>query len=584
METPLPRFTPFFRPNSRLPRRTASPPPESYDPKTYTAWYRKQYGNKFYGIVLDEEMLIAPDWDPDTYDPYHEVSWMPEPEEYNPETYMKWGLEYFGERWYELRYAMLQGRNIYLEHDPVYRERQRYLRVLEHQVERRPFKPGPRSGRTDDPGWKRLWTRLSAQLGDPMQLPSREPSRDNHDSDTNLGGSNSHVSTSERSESTAITDDPWEELEYNRRQFDWDDERYLFERIFLKETLIDEDRAWYEDEQGNKQAREKREAIESFRYVDKERFSLEKRYLQYHIDLPKKDWTKEEIIAKYEADVALHEWKQKNPPPKVYGPSSESVTSEEKAAIASWSRQFDDAWLHIYGAYPPNLPKNITDYSVMDLWRKGTLDRVSRQRTREALVSHTACDTFSRVKLWRRIEGMEFMERETLRKAIESARPWVDYLGYESSRRPLPPPPLEDIEYGFCVRDYIDMSVDSQHTPPHSYSGTGSPTGWEVVSLANAQGDASERKSSSKPRISTPRKKNIVRQTRRGRTSKKSLNQGKVTSREAPQCRNKTRNVCNKERASRRLLGKLPEYGMLLAPGDIEPLYEVSLQQPKTRL
>ncbi|KAK0710160.1 hypothetical protein B0T26DRAFT_724234 [Lasiosphaeria miniovina] len=55
---------------------------------------------------------------------------------------MRLGAEsIFGEEWYNLRKTMLEERNIYLEHDPVYKERQRTLRIMKHKVEMRPFKP-----------------------------------------------------------------------------------------------------------------------------------------------------------------------------------------------------------------------------------------------------------------------------------------------------------------------------------------------------------------------------------------------------------------------------------------------------------
>lgn len=99
-----------------------------------------------------------------------------------------------------------------------------------------------------------------------------------------------YAPTPEPREPTPLPDDPWEELELDRRRFHWDDERYQFERIFLKEALVDGARTRHEDEPGDRQAREKREVMESFRYVDPTRFSMEQHHFQDHIDLPKKGW------------------------------------------------------------------------------------------------------------------------------------------------------------------------------------------------------------------------------------------------------------------------------------------------------
>ncbi|KAH9905209.1 hypothetical protein F4778DRAFT_697777 [Xylariomycetidae sp. FL2044] len=45
----------------------------------------------------------------------------------------------------------------------------------------------------------------------------------------------------------------------------------------------------------------------------------------------------------------------------------------------------------------------------------------------------------------------------------------------------------------------------------------------------------------------------------------------------APQHRKRQRKTYQRERASRRLAGQLPEYGMLLGRGEAPPLYEASL-------
>jgi hypothetical protein len=50
---------------------------------------------------------------------------------------------------------------------------------------------------------------------------------------------------------TLEPDDPWEILELNRKRMHWDEERYQFERVFLKASLIDKARNKREDEEGD---------------------------------------------------------------------------------------------------------------------------------------------------------------------------------------------------------------------------------------------------------------------------------------------------------------------------------------------
>jgi hypothetical protein len=181
-------------------------------------------------------MPVPQTYDPDTYDPDGRMPRTPEPEPYDPEAYAAWGRKHFGEEWYELRKTMLQERNIYV-YDPVYMERQRALRVMEHKTERRPFKPGAYWA---DKSWQRLWARLSKGLPsvETGSNPASPMSRNDSDSDTDLSGYNTYAPTPEPREPTPLPDDPWEGLEYDRERFHWDEERYQLERIFLKEELL----------------------------------------------------------------------------------------------------------------------------------------------------------------------------------------------------------------------------------------------------------------------------------------------------------------------------------------------------------
>ncbi|KAK1250299.1 hypothetical protein MKX08_010302 [Trichoderma sp. CBMAI-0020] len=382
----------------------------------------------YYTSVIGKEMLVSRTYDPDTYDLDGRMPWTPEPEPYDPETYSAWGRKLFGEEWYKLRKAMLKERNPYNEYDPVYRERQRALRVMEHKVEGRPFRPYTQiyGNNLNDEGWKRLWARISKKLGIPSSSPPSPPPNDN---DSDLSG----------------------------------------------EGLIDGARSRRENEPGKKQAREKRERMESFRYVDPPRFSLEQRHFQDHIDLPKKGWTREEIVAKYEADVALLEWQRKNLPPRGSGDLGEAITPEEEAASASWRQEFDDAWVRFYGSHTPKLPKHIKDYGVMELWRKGTYARVSRQRQRETLLSDATGDASLRAEELQRIEDEERRDHEALERAVERAGELTEEE--ERTRRLPPPQTQEEMNDRFRLWDELDLSLKIQNNLARSF-GFGERTAW----------------------------------------------------------------------------------------------------------
>ncbi|KID88393.1 hypothetical protein MAJ_11066, partial [Metarhizium majus ARSEF 297] len=126
------------------------------------------------------EMAIPQTYDPDTYYPDRRMPWTPEPEPYSPTSYTAWGRKHFGKEWYKLRQTMIEERNIFREYDPVYHQRQRTLRIMEHKIERRPFEP---SSRVCDPDWKRLWARLSKEW-DIEIFRSPTPQKNSDDSDT----------------------------------------------------------------------------------------------------------------------------------------------------------------------------------------------------------------------------------------------------------------------------------------------------------------------------------------------------------------------------------------------------------------
>ncbi|KAK0708510.1 hypothetical protein B0H67DRAFT_496202, partial [Lasiosphaeris hirsuta] len=184
-------------------------------------------------------------YDPDTYDPDGPVPWTPEPGPYDPKTYTAWGRKHFGEEWYKLRETILRERNIYRISDPVYLECQKALRVIEHKIEGRLFRPvlrppTPAYSHADDNDGNINLSRFSTY--DPTPLP-REPSP------------------------VPVFGDVWERLEYERKRSCWSEKEYQFERIFRKEERIDWAGAKHEDQEGDRQREKGLEEIEKVRYI-----------------------------------------------------------------------------------------------------------------------------------------------------------------------------------------------------------------------------------------------------------------------------------------------------------------------------
>ncbi|KAI1161955.1 hypothetical protein F5B18DRAFT_413393 [Nemania serpens] len=437
---------------------------------------REMLATESYVMVLGEQMLVSQTFDPDTYDLDKRMPCSPALELYDPETYASWGREHFGEEWYELRKTMLEERDIY-HNDPIYKGRQRKLRIMEHKAERRPFRPGLRAGEMEDAGWKRLWARLSRELGIEVSRnsPSPMPSKDSNDSDTDLSGYDTYPPTPEAREPTPLPDDPLKRLEYNRSRFEWDDERYYFEKTFLQEAIIDGARTRYEDEPGDKQIREKRDKLESFRWVDESRFSLEKRRFEAHIDLPKKGWTPEQIDATYDADVSLLEWQRKNPEPKGSGPG-------EKAARDVWLQKLVAAKIRIYGELPPKrsgpggLSATEEELEKMEIWRKNIHARVSRQKTK-GVVHQTHNHRVTK-------NGPSHASNNIQTSPQRRNRPRKTYTKERASRRIAKVPP----EYGMLVgRGKAETPVVAEGAKPTVVSKAGQARPGRPEMLAKAR-------------------------------------------------------------------------------------------------
>ncbi|RKK15697.1 hypothetical protein BFJ66_g6052 [Fusarium oxysporum f. sp. cepae] len=518
-------------------------------------------------LVLGREMLVPLTYDPDTYDFDARMPWTPEPEPYDPETYSAWGRKHFGEEWYQLRKAMLEERNPHHKYEPVYMGRQRALRVMEPQAEGRPFRPYSYFVGDDikDEGWKRLWARMSNnELGFPRSPSPPPPPPPPSDSD-------SDSDSSESREPTPVPADPWERIEYMRTYWHLTEEKYHFHRFFVREEIIDRARSRRENEPGNRQAREKRDLMESFRYVNPSRLYIEQNNIQDHIDLPKKGWTREEIVTVYEAQVGMLEWPRNNSATRGSGDFGKDVTSEEEAASASYSQEHRDAWNRFYGSQPPKLPPNTRDYGVWDLWLKGTYARISRQRRREALLSDATGDAASCAEELQRIEGEEQGDREALERAIRRSTELTEKA--ERTSRLPPPQNQEEMNHRFRVWDELGVGLKVQNDLAREYGFAERVAGHELpqppatAPQAGGIGDAPGthmREAVAQSSATTPQPASgTLRKTCGGRITKNTLTHGEASPRTAPQRHNRQRKTYKKERASRRLAKLEPEYGML---------------------
>ncbi|KAH6630540.1 hypothetical protein B0J18DRAFT_488317 [Chaetomium sp. MPI-SDFR-AT-0129] len=317
----------------------------------------------YYARVLGEVMLVPQTFDFDTYDPEAPVPGTPEPEPYDPETYTAWGRKHFGEAWYELRETMLRERNIYLLPDKVYLKRQRALRVLEHKVEGRLFRPANRVAWMDGENWKRLWSRLSEVLP-AVQSPTPTSSvADDSDHDSDGDAHFNEYNTYDPTPSPRETSpDPvfwnaWERLEHERERCYWTEEEYEFERIFLQEDLLDDIRASHENEGGDRQVKQIREELEKVRYEPGTNIESCKYYvLMTEYGFRADGWTQEQLNAKNRAAVAVirkreNELERKlNRPPKTQEEMISKIRHWETHEI---SREEQDRLRRMYGFERP---------------------------------------------------------------------------------------------------------------------------------------------------------------------------------------------------------------------------------------
>jgi hypothetical protein len=134
--------------------------------------------------------------------------------------------------------------------------------------------------------------------------PDFRPPSD-RDDDTDLSGYDTYPPTPEPREETPIPDDPWERLKLMQKRFMWDEEAYQFERMFLKERLIDEARTERENEEGDSRRRAELDEMEKARFIPGTSFqSAEYLGRMRHYGLRGQAWTQEQIDAHEEAVTA----------------------------------------------------------------------------------------------------------------------------------------------------------------------------------------------------------------------------------------------------------------------------------------
>ncbi|KAI2465325.1 hypothetical protein F4781DRAFT_438927 [Annulohypoxylon bovei var. microspora] len=209
----------------------------------------------------------------------------PEPDS---ERYAAWGREHFGEEWYELRNTMLQERNIYMNPDPVYKDRQSALRMLERQVEGRTFMLSytMEEGEASD---------LSAGTGidspSPLSL---------HDTDLSDSATDSPAPPSRGP--TPLPSDPWARLEHHRKRLQWDALEHHIEAALLAEALLDASRSQREDRPGGAQRAAELARIRELPTGSWERCRQTKRF-----ELRARGWSHEQIAAHEREECARWE-------------------------------------------------------------------------------------------------------------------------------------------------------------------------------------------------------------------------------------------------------------------------------------
>jgi hypothetical protein len=523
------------------PAATAPPSSDSKNPSNDRE--SKNTGHEPDGTIsyLDEVLgVLSPvpqTYDPDTYDPEGQMPWTPEPESYDPETYAAWGRKHFGDDWYEQRRIMLQERNIYAP-DAAYGRCQRELRVMEHKIEGRPFEP--RDG-TLDKGWQRLWARLSKDLPS-GETPGTPASFQLNDSDSNVSGYSTYPPTPEPRVLTPEPDDPWELLELNRRRFNWDEERYQFERVFLKEGLIDKARNEREDEEGDRRREEELGEIRKVKYLLGTLIkSGEYEDRMRKFDLRAQGWTPEQIEAADRADTAAWEWRQKNPEPRGSGLLGQAITQEESDVYDTWLQKERAARLRIYGELPPRSGSGPLgrytqkEKDAYDTWRRNIHARVSSQQEPGADATADASAPEKASRLRAPTPRATNTSRKTRGGRITKDTAQSQSVANRDTR--LTQASIADRRLkGARATDVVDKPDESTAQVP-------------------------QKTRKRQPKVYKKRASDVVHDIDDQVLQSKPHN-------------TRQRKVYKQERGSRRLAGHLPEYGMLPKQGEPAPPYE----------
>ncbi|KAI0883514.1 uncharacterized protein GGS22DRAFT_190173 [Annulohypoxylon maeteangense] len=214
-----------------------------------------------------------------------QTSRTPSPE-IDPESYATWGREHFGEEWYRQRSIMLNERNIFMSPDPVYKQRQSALRMLERQIEGRTFMlPHGSDGET------RLLptTSFATASPSPMRLDDTSPDTST-DTDT-------ASETSSSSSPSPPPPSPHQRLEHYRQRLQWDDLEYHIEAALLEESLIDLTRSKRDDAEGDRRREWELEAMHS---MQKESWEYQRQKQRFR--LRALGWSPERIEAKERED------------------------------------------------------------------------------------------------------------------------------------------------------------------------------------------------------------------------------------------------------------------------------------------
>jgi len=321
-------------------------------------------------------------------------------------------------------------------------------------------------------------------------------------SDTDLDGYDTYPPTPEHREYTPAPEDPWERLDHNRVIMEWDEEKYQFEKFFLKEVLIDEARKKCDDEKGDRERDAELEDIRRSRYIPGTQFQSSEysiRMRQFN-DRSKGVPTEAQIEAQRKANAAyvklLHE--QPNYRASALVPGVDAVTREEMVEI---HRQWDS----------------------------------------RGLSKETQAETVRMLKM------PNIMSSETDKDAK------IAVQSQESNHRP-PPDALHRTTSGRITK--------SATVPQRRSGGRRGGRATQAV-LRSAESPPSDRQ----------------RRSSRNTVPNEHLNNRQTA---AQDCR-KPRKTYKKERASRRLAGQQPEFGMLPEQGETARPYEDSRQRSNTR-